>query len=293
MFKRGFLNKPQKSSQKAPPFQHDRRASWSRPPTTRGVEALPVPSLPTKLAAILNISYDREGDPRSPLTPFQKRPTASELTARLTPLFEFQNATSLIPAAVRAADESWAAFSNGSVAPSDFLRPPASAMYRVTKIPGKGRGMRASRDLLAGEIVLAETPLIILVNEELNALNFFALPKGAIHALLLLHNQIPENLQFALQWDIPQHRLLDYLKGVATTNAFSEKVQEGGEKAGLVVLAGSLFNHSEQPNVYRIFDVAEFKMTFFTATAVKEGEELTVSYNQSREILKNHHGIVV
>ncbi|KAJ7037481.1 hypothetical protein C8F04DRAFT_413054 [Mycena alexandri] len=250
------------------------------------------PSLPGSLATILNFSYDTPGDPRSPLTPFKKRPTVAELTERLTPFFEAQNAPSLIPAAVQAADESWAAFGDRSVAPSDFFRPAPGAPYRVAEIPGKGRGMRASRDLQAGDVVVSESPLIVLVKDQLFALNFFALPKGAINALLLLHNRIPENFEFSLQQDSPQHRLLDYLKGVATTNAFEEPVQKGGERAGVIVLAGSLFNHStKEPNVDRKFDVSSFKMTFTTTIPVKEGEELTVSYNRSAELLRSHYGI--
>ncbi|KAJ7785690.1 hypothetical protein B0H16DRAFT_1487669 [Mycena metata] len=231
------------------------------------------------------------GDPRSPLTPFKKRPTLAELKERLTTFFEAQSAPNLIPAAVQAANESWATFGDGSVAPSDFLRPSPSAPYRVVEIPGKGRGMRASRDLQAGDVVLAESPLIVLVKDKLLALNFFALPKHAIHALLLLHNKIPENKEFSLQQDSPQHRLLDYLKGVATTNAFEGPVHKGRERAGFIVLAGSLFNHSEEPNVYREFDVSSFKMTFTMIVSVKEGEELTVSYNQSPELLRSNYGI--
>ncbi|KAJ7151603.1 hypothetical protein C8R46DRAFT_1122548 [Mycena filopes] len=151
--------------------------------------------------------------------------------------------------------------------------------------------MRATRDLLPGDVILTESPLIILVKDRLLALNFFALPKGAIHALLLLHNKIPDKLEFSLQVDNPQHRLLDYLKGVSTTNAFSEPVQKGGETAGFLILAGALFNHSHQPNVDRRFDIDAFKMAFTMNTAVKEGEELLVSYNQTSENLKNNYGI--
>ncbi|KAJ7672099.1 hypothetical protein B0H17DRAFT_882878, partial [Mycena rosella] len=157
---------------------------------------------------------------------------------------------------------------------------PIGALYRVEKIPGKGRGMVASRDLKAGDIVLMESPLIFIVDGRVNPLLFFTLPKQAIHAMMLLHNRIPDNREISVQEDSPQHRLLDYLKGVVTTNAFGETIDANGTKAGLIVLAGSLFNHSDDSNVYRTFDISASKMSFTVVTPVKEGEELTVSYGQ-------------
>ncbi|KAJ6551367.1 hypothetical protein B0H19DRAFT_1157354 [Mycena capillaripes] len=287
--RRGFLNKAPKSH-KAPQAQRPTTAV-----TAMNVDDIgALPSLPPDLAAILNISYDRLFT-ELPffLKPFPRPPTASELTARLAPFFEKPvDARSLIPAAVRTASETWSAFGNGSVPPADFLRSPPGAPYCVTKIPGKGRGMLGSRDLQAGEVVLMERPLIILVKDKLNALNFFALPKAAIHALLLLHNEIPNNREFYADQETPQHRLLDYLKGVATTNAFSEAIDGDGTHAGLIVLAGSLFNHSNEYNVSRGFDISAFKERFITVAAVKKGEELTVSYGHtSQEVLKTNYGI--
>ncbi|KAJ7489353.1 hypothetical protein FB451DRAFT_1553188 [Mycena latifolia] len=252
-------------------------------------------SLPPHLATILDLSYrpiDQWVQLPSPfLIPFPKRPRPSELKERLTPLFEAQGAGGLIPGAVRAASATWDAFAEGSVAPTDFLRAPIGAPYRVEKIAGKGRGIVASRDLKAGEIVLMESPLIFLVKDELNALVFLALPKPAIHAMMLLHNTIPESRKFSLDIDIPQHRLLDYLNGVVSTNAFGDTVDVNGTQAGLIVLTGSLFNHSSEPNVHRMFDIAASKMAFTTIAAVKEGEELTINYNQTSQFLEEHHGI--
>ncbi|KAJ7287407.1 hypothetical protein C8J57DRAFT_1283813 [Mycena rebaudengoi] len=91
-------------------------------------------------------------------------------------------------------------------------------------------------------------------------------------------SHIPNNRQFSAQDDTPQHCLLDYLKGVASTNAFSCEVDSVGNHAGMILLAGSLFNHSDKPNVRRTFDFATCKMVFKTVSSVKEGEELMVDY---------------
>ncbi|KAF7353077.1 40S ribosomal protein S7 [Mycena venus] len=282
MFKRGFLNKPSKTDKIA--------LVQSLAVATADVdaaEALPDASLSAHLAAVLDISYDRPPNPQ--LAPFRGRPTGAELTARLSPLFDVVGASGLVPVAVRAAREAWDKYGDGSVAPTEFLRPPRGAAYRIAKIPGKGRGMLASRDLKAGETVLVETPLIVLAEDKLVSLKFLALPKAAIHALLLLHNASPDNRQFSLQEDIPSHRLLDYLKGVASTNAFNETVDGRGNKAGVIVLAGSLFNHSSTFNVFREFDVVAFKQTFTTVSAVKRGEELTVDYNTTEDMLERNY----
>ncbi|KAJ7705446.1 hypothetical protein B0H17DRAFT_1298801 [Mycena rosella] len=155
--------------------------------------------LPAHLATMLDVSYDN--------------PTLKE---RLAPLFEAQNSGKLTPGAVRAANATWEAFAEGSVAPADFLRAPIGAPYCVEKIPGKGRGMVASRDLSAGETVLMENPSV--------------------------------------------------------------------ERPGVLRLA-------EGSDSYRRFNIEAFKMEFTVIAPVKEGEELTISYNHMSQGLKVNYGI--
>ncbi|KAJ7472349.1 hypothetical protein B0H11DRAFT_1351991 [Mycena galericulata] len=252
--------------------------------------------LPENLASILDASYSNQASntnqlPSPLLVPFSKRPRPSQLKERLAPRLVELDAGSLIQGAVRAADAAWDAYTDGSVAPTDFLRTPIGALYRVKTIPGKGRGMVASRDLAAGETVLLESPLALLVKERLDLLSFFVLPKPAIHSMLLLHNNIPNNREFSLNIDIPQHRLLDYLKGVCTSNAFSLEVDTDGTVAGIIVLAGSLFNHSNERNVVQTFDIPAFRMVFKTLSAVKEGQELTINYGVTNQHLRDNYGI--
>ncbi|KAF7303807.1 putative set domain-containing protein [Mycena indigotica] len=222
------------------------------------------------------------------LLPFSKRPKPSQLRDRLSALFSLQGADSLTPTAIRAVNLTWENFTEGSVAPNDFLRSPIGAAYRVTNVSGKGRGLIATRNITVGERVLIEHPVVVLVKDQMNALCFLTLPKQAIHALLLLHNNIPDNKEYTSHLDIPQHRLLDYLKGVATSNAFVATL-DNGEEAGVILLAGSLFNHSQQANVYYSFETD--KMVFTAIQPVNQGQELTVCYSGSAEELQSNYGI--
>ncbi|KAF2448916.1 hypothetical protein P171DRAFT_428902 [Karstenula rhodostoma CBS 690.94] len=52
-------------------------------------------------------------------------------------------------------------FTKGAESPSAFMRTPAASPYSVVNIKGKGRGLRASRHLKAGEVVLQEEPILI------------------------------------------------------------------------------------------------------------------------------------
>lgn len=148
----------------------------------------------------------------SPLDQFihSKRPRSSELRNEISLLASQSGATpQLIAAILQTIHRTWDNFANGSVSPNDFMRTPFGAPYEVVTIPGKGRGMIASRDIKAREIVLRDTPLLILPHE-MSVLTFFhTLPKQALEAILLLHNHDPQNRRFSGEMDIPVHRLFD------------------------------------------------------------------------------------
>ncbi|KAJ6574005.1 hypothetical protein DFH09DRAFT_1362035 [Mycena vulgaris] len=115
-----------------------------------------------------------------------------------------------------------------------------------------------------------ESSLTLLIKDKLNVLTFLALPKRAIHAMILLHNRFPEDrTYYSSQVDIPRHRLLDYLKGVVNTNAFSHEVLADGTEVGHIVLTDGITLIAD----------------------VKEGEELMVSYGQTAEIIEQYYGI--
>ena len=92
----------------------------------------------------------------------------------------------------RSIQNSWDCFTEVSVAPNEFMRTPFGAPYEVVTIEGKGRGMQASRAIKASEIILQDSPMLILPPESSKALIFLTLPQKALESNLLLHSAKPE-----------------------------------------------------------------------------------------------------
>jgi hypothetical protein len=143
-------------------------------------------------------------------------------------------------------------YTEGSVGPREFMRTPFGASYGIVTIEGKGRGIVASRNIKTGEIILQESPVLILPPGDANTITFLTLPQKALEALMLLHNANPDFKRFSVDLDIPVHRLLDFLKGILDSDCFSPRTSFG--TIGALLLAGSLFNHSGTPNVTRGWD---------------------------------------
>lgn len=155
--------------------------------------------------------------------------------------------------------------------------------------------MVASRNINAGETVLEDTPVLILPHETTNAILFMTLPQKALEAILLLHNEKPNARKWSVSQDIPIHRLMDFLQGTLDTNCFSTYTPDC--QIGALLLAGSLFNHSDTPNLSRGWDNKSDKLIFTASRDVKEGEELLVDYVptmkgvEKAEHLKTAYGI--
>jgi hypothetical protein len=95
------------------------------------------------------------------------------------------------------------------------------------------------------------------------------LPEQALEAILLLHNAMPNQTPYTNLRNIPHHRLLDFLGGIMSTNAFSDKDRG---KMGLLQLTGSLFNHDANHNVTRRWNETTEQLVFTTLRDVKAGE---------------------
>ncbi|CZR58324.1 uncharacterized protein PAC_08216 [Phialocephala subalpina] len=164
----------------------------------------------------------------------------------------------VMEAVLRSVHRTWENFYEGSVSPNEFMCTPFGAPYEIVAIAGKGRGVIASRDIKAAEVIIQDTP-------------------KALEGILLLHNETPDLRHFSAARDIPVHRLLNRLQGILDTNCFSTDRASCGS-IGLLLLTGALFNHSDSPNMTRQWDNTTEKMVFSSVRDIEEGEESEVDY---------------
>ncbi|EDU50976.1 set domain-containing protein [Pyrenophora tritici-repentis] len=159
---------------------------------------------------------------------------------------------------------------------------PPDTTYQIVKTRNKGRGMVASRDIAAGEVILRETPLVVLPYPKSMAPLLLLLPKQTLKTILLLHSTMPDEKKFSADWDIPHNRLLDALMGCINSNSFDGKTLYG--LMGILVLTGPMFNHDSSHNVTRkvIFGRKQGKshLEFSAVRNIVKDEELTVLYNK-------------
>ncbi|KAH9883471.1 hypothetical protein F4778DRAFT_766636 [Xylariomycetidae sp. FL2044] len=214
------------------------------------------------------------------LQPTERRPRPLELRSKIDLVTIKSDRTSetagIKEAIYRSINRSWEAYAEGFVGPSDFLRTPFGASFQLVTIEGKGRGIIASQDIKAGEVILEESPLVLAPKGTANMLLFLLLPQKAVEAALLLHNAFPGETKYTARSDIPLHRLLDALLGIMSTNSFDGYGPYGN--IGILLLTGSLFNHSDTQNIDRHWNATKEKEVFMASRDIKKGEELVHDY---------------
>ena len=168
------------------------------------------------------------------------------------------------------------------------MRAPNGAAYEIVTVEGKGGGMIASRDINKDEIVLRESPILVMPpgDEGMAAPLLLALPENALEAILLLHNALPHETPFTGRRDIPHHRLIDTLTGIVNSNSLDATHSFG--KMGILLLTGSLFNHDNKNNVDRRFDAQRGTDGFIALRDIKKGKELTISYTKDPVMLAKY-----
>lgn len=144
----------------------------------------------------------------------------------------------------------------------------ANLCYKITDIPGKGKGVVATRSIKPGELILSEPPLFTTETLQ-NPATFEqdlgkivkGLPKDGQRAFLSLHNNNPG----------PQ--------------PFSNIVRSNGYPLGPNSDVGAIFplvarlNHACRPNAQHAWISKRGLEVVHAVRGVKEGEELTLSYS--------------
>ncbi|CAA9964462.1 set domain-containing protein [Pyrenophora teres f. maculata] len=180
----------------------------------------------------------------------------------------------------RSFDRAWKEYggTNGR-SPNSFMLTPPDAAYQVVNTGNKGRGMVASFDIAAGEVILRKTPLVVVSHRQFMPPLLLLLPKRALEAILPLHNAMPYEKRFSAGLDI-HYRLLDALVGCMSSNAFDGTFPCG--LMGILVLAGSIFNHDSN------FDAERNQLDFSATRNIAKGEELSVLYTNDSAALARY-----
>jgi hypothetical protein len=143
----------------------------------------------------------------------------------------------------------------------------ASEAYVLQPIPGKGKGLIATRAIRPGELILSEPPLFTTASlsnpatfeKDLGAI-VKGLSKDGQRAFLSLHNNNPG------------------------ANPFSNIVRSNGYPLGPNSEVGAIFplvarlNHSCRPNAQHAWNEAKGIEVVHAVRDIQEGEELTLSY---------------
>ena len=206
---------------------------------------------------------------------FSKKPSPDDLYKRLASL-EYKHSVRAMQVVVHSIQQAWEKFHQESVTPHEFLRARSDAVYKIVSIPLKGRGIVASRCIKAGEVVLKESPIVMMPAEPKSVTLLVSLPPKALEAILHLHNQGNDIHRYMIDGDSSHERLLNILSGIWTTNIFG--VESWFGRFDVLLLTGSLFNHSDNPNMVESWDDTTEEVLFTTLRDIKEGEEMEIDY---------------
>jgi len=127
-------------------------------------------------------------------------------------------------------------------------------------IPIKGRGIVVSRCIKAGEIVLKESPLVVMPAEPKSVTLLVTLPPKPLAAILHLHNQRNDIHRYVIGGNGPHERLLNVLSGTWAMDIFG--VESCSGRFDVLLLVGSLEidyasglvgkTRAEKPGIYGI-----------------------------------------
>lgn len=156
-------------------------------------------------------------------------------------------------------------------ADSSFLlsSSPKENLWRLESIPGKGKGLIATRDIAPGTLILSDSPLIttdviqsVETTEQDLARALKALPKDSQRAYLSLHNNFPGK---------------NPLSNIVRCNGYP---LGPGSHVGGVFATASRLNHSCKPNSKHTWNAAIKEQTVYAIRPIKAGQELSLSYLQ-------------
>lgn len=162
---------------------------------------------------------------------------------------------------------------------------PDQPLFEIKSLPGRGRGLIATRDIAAGTRILDEKPLLLAgfysdldVMENRIATTLKTLTKTEQEQFLSLHNKHYEKHPFS---------------GIMKTNALP---CESDSNVGGIYASACLINHSCLPNTHFSWNSETKRQTVHAVRDIKAGEEMTIAYDggmpsKDRQVfLEDHFG---
>ncbi|KAF4612720.1 hypothetical protein D9613_011817 [Agrocybe pediades] len=188
--------------------------------------------------------------------------------------------------------------------PKVVPKPSGPPAYEVRSTPDMGMGVFATRDIAAGELILAERPLLVaprdigmmvdpsklMLREKYSPDEFKQITMMECEKLLefVVHRYMePEHREaFLALANSHQEDGSGPLLGIIRTNGYGIEGLFDGPKVnewesntyGAIVKVGSRINHSCRPNINHKFDLDAFCLSFFAERDIPSGKQLSYSY---------------
>ncbi|POW08776.1 hypothetical protein PSTT_07253, partial [Puccinia striiformis] len=149
------------------------------------------------------------------------------------------------------------------------------SVSKVVEIPGKGRGLVASRDLQMGEYVGRERPVCLFPTSQ----PMWSTPLG-VDICRQAIDHLPPQTRASIAALAGEGATADvFLWEVIKTNNFGHNIYRGDSTVyGALFLSASRFNHSCRPNVVDYLTPDTMTMHTKAAEPIAKGEELTLDY---------------
>lgn len=198
------------------------------------------------------------------------------------PAFANNHGTAVLTTPEKAADmESIAALSNPSLTKNPS-RVAEQAKYKIVPIKGKGLGAIATTFIRRGELVMANTPSVVIdykVHTDLETEDFLKLQMMAVDSLPAYNRQTVLNQSTHDSGTNLTHEM--HVERVVGINAFGvaiDSVQKDGDDLVGVFPEIARLNHDCRPNTVYYFDDERFTQFVHAARDIMPGEELTDTY---------------
>ncbi|KAK3324992.1 hypothetical protein B0H66DRAFT_511281 [Apodospora peruviana] len=171
----------------------------------------------------------------------------------------------------------WYARQHIAHSPSTTTGPAKNVKYKVGTIPGKGKGVIATRHIDQFQTIMVSFPAMIVDNELFPAEE----DEGPVEGPRLFRKalaQLTDRERFLGLARSREHQSVDVVEDVIRTNAFGITTLDGRDAKGLYPEIAVTLNHGCDPNAYGRYTKGDLAMSAVATRDIEPGEEITISY---------------